>query len=144
MLSEYKKDTKKVENFDGNIVYYINKNKRIVYCKRFVNKYEMFNFAEKFLGITGFSGNFSEKSITLKPEYVGVAKCHIDDVWDEEKGKKIALNKALFIYHRDKLDAFRSLLNITQDLHEDMIEICEKQDKFLCKKFKDLNIMVNS
>jgi len=74
---------------DSKIIYKINKEKRLVVCiitgcmdiaiDR-INKYSKHYMCEY--------------ADIIENEYVGIAKCSLEDEWDEEKGKKIALIRA--------------------------------------------------
>jgi len=52
---------------------------------------------------------FNEGAYKLKHSYKGIAKCHPDDEFDEDLGKKIARNRALIKYkfaYLRKIDLF--------------------------------------
>lgn len=70
----------------------------------------------------------------MKPEYVARAYCHIDDEWDEEKGKQIALNRVLYKYYKDKVKAFNNLKKLTEKFDYDMSVYLLKQVANLKKK----------
>lgn len=70
----------------------------------------------------------------MKTEYVAKAHCHIDDEWNEEKGMKIALNKVLYKYYKDKVKAFKILKQLTEELDNDMSKYLLRQVASLKKK----------
>lgn len=126
---------KVVKSKDKKVIYYINKEKRTICCKKFVNEFENINFASSNLGIYAFDANFSfRKNLGMKTEYVAKACCHIDDKWDEEKGMKIALNKVLYKYYKDKVKAFKNLKKLTEELDYDMSKYLLRQVTNLKKK----------
>lgn len=126
---------KVVKSKDKKVIYYINKEKRTICCKKFVNEFENINFASSNLGIYAFGVNFNaKKNFGMKTEYIAKAHCHIDDEWDEEKGMKIALNKVLYKYYKDKVKAFKILKQLTEKLDIDMSKYVFRQETNLKKK----------
>ena len=51
-------------------------------------------------------------------EYFGVAHCHPNDEFDEEKGKAVARNKALMSYYKDMERCMTEVANLFYALHE--------------------------
>ena len=74
-------------------------------------------------------------------EYFGIAHCHPNDEFDEEKGKEVARTKALMSYYKDMercmaevADLFHALHEIAADKAEDYYQYEERlairQEKF--------------
>ncbi len=72
-----------------DIRYIINKDKGVVVCILSGCTYIGFDRLRKYFPKYSLCDNFE-----IKDEYVGVAKCAPEDVWDEEYGKKLAFFKA--------------------------------------------------
>ena len=51
-------------------------------------------------------------------EYFGVAHCHPNDEFDEEKGKAVARNKALMRYYKDMECCMTEVADLLHALHE--------------------------
>lgn len=89
----------------GNVTYYINRKKKtvvaVIECdigtplyifNRMFDKFESTNGNKNLLDV-----HFDEpafRNTIINERYVGVAKCHENDVFDEEFGKKLALARA--------------------------------------------------
>ena len=72
-------------NENNNITYYINEGKRTVICKLTTQQ----EFINKLIVIPSCT-------------YTGKAKCALEDYWNVDKGKRIALIRALQKYYKDK------------------------------------------
>ena len=55
-------------------------------------------------------------SIALKDTYIGIAKCHENDVFDEAKGIEIARLRAIKAYTKDRKRIAHKLVNIFNDI----------------------------
>ena len=83
---------KVVTKENSSITYYIDEDKRIIVCK-------MTDCENDFMKSVP---DISLSGYELKPYYLGKAKCHPDDIWDEEKGKQLALYRMLQKYYLDR------------------------------------------
>lgn len=54
--------------------------------------------------------NLGWTEFTMRRVYKGVAKCHPDDDWDEEKGKELAKARLLRKYYKDYAHLFGKIL----------------------------------
>jgi len=75
---------------DSEIIYKINKEKRVVVCIitycRYVASNRLYKYASH------YEQDYNKEDI--KDTYIGIAKCSPEDEWDEEKGKRLALIRA--------------------------------------------------
>lgn len=76
---------------------------------------------------------YDDSEYKLRHSYKGIAKCHPDDTFDEETGKRIARNKALLKY---KLDYLNKLDYFCFDLIHWLAGIGEKGD--ICANYIEL------
>ena len=81
-----------ITNENSKIVYYIDEDKRTIVCK-------MTDCVDDFMKSVP---DISLSGYELKPYYLGKAKCHPDDIWDEETGKQLALYRVLQKYYLDR------------------------------------------
>lgn len=110
---------------NNDIVYYIDAEKKVVVAKYYPNKF-MF---EQILNI--FSDTFEavqltqmfEDALTRYDCFIGKAKCHPNDTFDVEQGKKLARNRAFWKYYAECIDIvedyiyyLESKLNILSDI----------------------------
>lgn len=90
----------------SGITYYIDEEKRTVVCKlrgsMFDVKENLFFHCEQ----VDFMHNY-----WMKDCYVGKAKCSLEDKWDKDTGKRIALCRALVSYYHDKHKLFNEACN---------------------------------
>lgn len=104
--------TKIVEN--GNMTYYINKEKRTVVCKKTGCEFDIVNLIENISGCYTIPPEMSVKDVLLNSTYTGIAKCNPEDKWDEEKGMEIARKRMLLKYYKDKekkTETYENLFN---------------------------------
>lgn len=73
-----------------------------------------------------------KKDLLIENEYVGRARCSVEDVFDLEKGMEIARNRALASYRKDK---YKELMKIVFDLGVIVNQVYKEID-FLAKKKK--------
>lgn len=81
--------------------YYVNEEKRTVACKLTVPP----NFVDTELGDILLRNDFYSSYCSFDDkqyEYIGVAKCHPEDTFEVDKGKRIAKLKALKKFNADK------------------------------------------
>ena len=89
----------------GNVTYYVNRDKKtvvaVIKCKigtpvgifeRVSKKLQRANGNKNTLDIR--SDYFNSLNVYINDHYVGIAKCHDGDTFDEEFGKKLALARA--------------------------------------------------
>lgn len=108
--------TKIEHNSNSKITYYIDKDKRVVVCKmtdcRFEVYYKLYD-----MGIVKLPDEKSISPILLKDTYEGKSVCHKSDEWDENTGKRIALDKMLIKYYKDKVNAYDYARVYLKDFH---------------------------
>ena len=98
-------NNKNVVTKSGSVTYYVNRDKKtvvaVIECDtgtplyifdRMFDKFENMNGNKNLLDI--HFDNFYIKNAFINERYVGVAKCHEHDAFDEEFGKKLALARA--------------------------------------------------
>ena len=78
------------------------------------------------------SGSAWKKDFLIGNEYVGKARCSVEDVFDLEKGMEIARDRALASYRKDK---YKELMKIVFDL-EVIVNQVYKEIDFLVKTKK--------
>ena len=70
--------------------FYVNEKKRRVVCVLPVNKYMISLYLNDIMTNHLYLNGIPK----LNDRYIGVAKCHEEDTWDEEVGKLLAYSKA--------------------------------------------------
>ena len=94
-------NNKNIVTKSGNVTYYVNREKKtvvaVIRCDYETPLYIFDRVTDK-LNKTdvisiGFE-NFNIKNALINERYVGVARCHESDTFDEEFGKKLALARA--------------------------------------------------
>ena len=98
-------NNKNVVTKSGSVTYYVNRDKKtvvaVIKCKigtpvgifdKVVKKLQKANGNKNVLDVRG--DYFKSQNVYINERYVGVAKCHEHDVFDEEFGKKLALARA--------------------------------------------------
>lgn len=89
----------------GSVTYYVNLDKKtvvaVIECDTGTPLYIFDRMFDKFENMNGNKNlmdmhfdNFNIKNAFINERYVGVAKCHEHDTFDEEFGKKLALARA--------------------------------------------------
>lgn len=79
--------------------YIIDKEKRVIVCILERCKYDAVEGIDKHSGIPSLT-TYSEPFL-MKNTYKGVAKCSVDDEWDERTGMRIAFERAYNQYKHD-------------------------------------------
>jgi hypothetical protein len=87
-MKGYNRDSIKV-SFSEEPTFYINKRKKMITCK-LVGVLRGPNETKGWFDLCGGCLDFPEKTIVA----VGTAKCHKNDAFDIERGKRIAMSKA--------------------------------------------------
>lgn len=86
--------------------YFVNEEKKTVVCKMTVPEEYVFNEVRNIVEKSKFliMGEYMEYLCMygLHPYYKGISKCHPDDTFDIEKGKRIAKLRALMRFNDDK------------------------------------------
>lgn len=76
----------------------------------------------------------------IKNKYVGVARCHADDTFDEEKGKEIARKRMLIKYNKDKSEVIcRNLYELSL-----LMENLERADDKIWDRIEDLDSEIDA
>lgn len=88
----------------SGITYYIDEEKGTVVCKL---RGTMFDVEDAMLAHCDCM-DFN-RFYVMKDCYEGKAHCSPEDKWDKEKGKRIALCRALMSYYNDKDKTFRKI-----------------------------------
>lgn len=100
-----------------DIKYFVNEEKRTVVayiegCRD--DAYDEVSRISETYGV--YISSYSEAS-KMPNSFRGISKCHPDDEWNEEIGKKVARRKLFIAYNEAKLNAIRgyykSLINAT-------------------------------
>lgn len=99
---------KVVTKENSSITYYIDEDKRTIVCK-------MTDCENDFMKSVP---DISLSGYELKPYYLGKAKCHPDDIWDEEKGKQLALYRMLQKYYTDRARYSDELLSTVKNQYD--------------------------
>lgn len=113
-----------------NLTYYVDESKKTIVC---IAKDCEFDFLNEIL--RSFSSckmeeriiicNFLEQfkfDCMLNYKYTGKARCSKDDVFDIEKGKKIARQKMRIKYNRDKLKIYRKMYSHFKMIQDDLLK----------------------
>lgn len=130
-----KTDTKIIERND--ITYYINEKKRTVVCKRTDCYGDVVSLLHKLIGGISIPSDVSvDKTLFLKNEYTGTAKCNPEDKWDEETGMTLARNRMLCKYYTDKIDR----LNRCEDLINNQLNLISVYTNRYVEKAKNLSV----
>ena len=104
----------------SKIQYYINKEKRTIAARMVDCQYDIIDILYK-MGIDRvFRANYRIEDFLIKDTYRGVAKCAPEDTWDEEVGKRIARNRLLKKYHKDKTRCLFELEAIYTEILEEI------------------------
>lgn len=90
---------------NGNVTYYVNREKKtvvaVIRCDIGTPLYIFDRMFDRFESVNGNRNlldvhfdNFHIENAFINERYVGVARCHEGDIFDEEFGKKLALARA--------------------------------------------------
>lgn len=104
-------------NPDLSFVFYVNEKKGTVICKKSNCRDDVRNYIKKKLPEISIN-SFPEKTISLKDNYIGKAKCHKMDKFILEDGMKYAQRRMLAKYYKDK---YRVFCTITNDLRSNVL-----------------------
>lgn len=94
-------NNKNIVTKSGNVTYYVNREKKtvvaLIRCDMETPLYIFDRALDKLKNTSlisiGFE-NFNIRNAIINERYVGVARCHESDTFDEEFGKKLALARA--------------------------------------------------
>lgn len=100
-------NSKNVVTKSKNVTYYVNREKKtvvaVIKCDVLTPLYILDKVFDKFENANGNHNllemsfdNRHVKNVLINERYVGIAKCHDSDTFDEEFGKKLALARAKF------------------------------------------------
>lgn len=95
------------------ITYNIDKKNRIITASMDECTFEAYVNLKKINSDVGLLIDFFDLAwddFSMKRIYTGIAKCHPDDNWDEEKGKELAKDRLLAKYYKDYLNIFEKIL----------------------------------
>lgn len=115
--------------------FYIDKEKGIVVCKKYCDPYEITQLMLDKLGFlpTKICPTISYNSLLMKSVYVGKAKLHPDDVFDEKTGRDLAYTRMMKKYCKDKcrrLSVLSSVIaekaNIIDTIHKNYLDKMSK------------------
>lgn len=98
-------NSKNVATKSKNVTYYVNRDKKtvvaVIECDALTPLYILDNVFDKFENGNGNHNllemnfdNYHVRNAFVNERYVGVAKCHDSDTFDEKFGKKLALARA--------------------------------------------------
>lgn len=122
-------------NTKSVVKFYVDKEKGVVVCKKYCDPYEITQFMLDKLGLlpTKICPTISYNSLLMKSVYVGKAKLHPDDVFDEKTGKDLAYTRMMKKYHKDRcrrLDILSSVIaekaNIVDTIHKNCLDKMSK------------------
>ena len=126
---------KVVTKENSSITYYIDEDKRTIVCKMTDCENDFMKSVPD-ISLTGYE---------LKPFYIGKAKCHPDDTWDEEKGKQLALYRMLQKYYTTKLKYSKQLLDSIKNQYYLIQDLCcFNQNKLLLCDVQLYNLRLRS
>lgn len=90
-----------------DVKYYVNEDKRTVVAVIDGCNWDAYNEVEKIVENYGVHVSDYNKVVYMPRTFKGIAKCHPEDKWDEEVGKKVARHKLLVAYNEAKFNAIR-------------------------------------
>lgn len=109
------------------IDYYVNEEKKTVTCIIFPDTYRMARFIGKYTELFFTPYKYTDP---MFPKFVGIARCHPEDEFDVEFGKKLAYSRA-----RDKCDRsfFKQLQNFINALDFELNELVMRSNDYGAK-----------
>ncbi len=113
------------------IRYIVNEKDRIVVATLNDCAFDGLNTANSWLGCdcmknTNTFANFRQKYL-MPNKFTGIAKCSVNDEWNEETGKQIARDRLLNKYHN-------SLNKVLQKINADILEDANNFNSRVAKK----------
>ena len=123
-----------VERKDNSkITYYIDENKRTIVCKLEGCRDDVIDWAAQHNPMFyAFEFLTNADKYTINDTYKAKSTCHVEDTWDVEKGKRIALCKVLKKYYEAK---DRVLDKIAKDFFDGYSKFSKKSKSFGAKAF---------
>ena len=100
--------------------FYVNEKKRRVVCVLPINKYMISMYLDDIMPDHLYLNGIPK----LNDRFIGVAKCHEEDTWDEEVGKLIAYGKAKAAFCRAFFNAINNYFNTIDKELDTLIDSC--------------------
>ena len=119
--------------------YYVNENKKVVVCKLQYCENELIcDLCKK-----GWPGH---EALLIQDTFIGKATCSDEDVFDVEKGKKIAFKRAYAKLTNAKKKTLQKFYEIDKKAFEIFTEVCDKMvkqyDTVIERKTEEVNYIV--
>lgn len=121
---------------NSHIVYLINQEERTIVAVLEGTAYDVLQQLNKRVA-AGIGLGLKQRGyggLGLKDTYKGIAKCHPNDLWDEEVGREIAKQRALAKYRRHRV---RVLSEWLQTAEQRLSEIASLEQKWVEDIYED-------